>query len=93
MTAAIANKDEKLKKVLHAVAVVPSAVKDSVLEHWIIKCQQLHAIAFWQWRLKHPNTVRFNQEEVEALILRRINYFYESLNDQQFVSPDTNKQA
>ena len=47
MSAAIANKDEKLKKVLHSVAVVPDAVKDSLLEHWIIKCQQLHAIAFW----------------------------------------------
>lgn len=82
MSAAIAKKDEHLKKLLHEVAVVPTAVKDSLLEHWIIKCQQLHAIAFWQWRLKHPNKVRFNQEEVEALILRRINYFYESLNEE-----------
>ena len=81
MSEAIAKSDEKLKKVLHDVVVVPSEVKDSLLGHWIIKCQQLHAIAFWQWRLKYPNPVRFDQEEVEGLILRRINYFYESLND------------
>lgn len=47
MTEAIAKSDEKLKKVLHDVAVVPKEVKDSLFDHWIIKCQQLHAIAFW----------------------------------------------
>jgi len=47
MKEAIAKSDEKLKKVLHDVALVPNEVKDSLLGHWIIKCQQLHAIAFW----------------------------------------------
>ena len=37
------------------------------------KCRELHAIAFLQWRLKKPSPYRFDKEEIEELLMSRIN--------------------
>ena len=37
------------------------------------KCRELHAIAFLQWRLKKPSPYRFDKDEIEELLMSRIN--------------------
>jgi hypothetical protein len=44
--------------------MVPEEVRTAVLVEYLNKCKDLHSIAFFNWRLKHPSKVRHDPEEI-----------------------------
>ena len=43
-----------------------------LLKKYLEKCQELHHIAFLQWRKKYPSDVRHHIEEIQSLLETRI---------------------
>ena len=39
------------------------------------RCRELHDIAFLQWRLDYPSKLKYNEQELEELIMARIHKF------------------
>ena len=75
------KEDSSTIKMLGHIEKVPKHVKDAVLRHFVRKCKEMHSIAFMQWRLKFPQELTFDKKEIEKLVFRRINHFYETLCD------------
>ena len=49
---------------LNKIATVPLSVKTELLREWVIGCIKLHRIAFYQWRLMFPSSVRHDRNEI-----------------------------
>ena len=76
-------KDEETINMMGQILLVPEDVKIEVLKVYLIKCMQLHSIAFFQWRLKFPNTIKHDPQQLEDIISDRVDYFsreFESMN-------------
>ena len=61
--------------------MVPKHIRNAVLSHFLKKCIEVHAIAFFQWRLIFPNEVRFDRELIEEIIGERLDYQYGKLDE------------
>jgi len=53
----------------------------------------LHAIAFLQWRLKYPNTVRHDEQELTEVIMGRINHLMAELVSEEEISEVTKENS
>ena len=56
-------------------------------------CRILHAIAFLQWRLKFPNEVRHDREELTEVIQGRINHLMAELVSEEEISELTKENS
>ena len=54
--------------------LVPREVKWEVLRKFVDKCCVLHAVAFFQWRMKFPSSIRHDEAEIIEIIEGRINH-------------------
>lgn len=52
--------------------IIPKEVQFEALRVWVKGCRELHAIAFFQWRLMFPNNLMHNPSEIEELIQKRM---------------------
>ena len=64
--------DKKCNELCRQILLVPEVVKQEVLTQWVKGCRDLHAIAFFQWRIMFPNKKRDKmhsryQHDFEAL--------------------------
>ena len=58
------------------IRLIPQSVRRAALKHYNTKCRELHAIAFLQWRMRFPSTLMYDAEQLEELILARVNQVY-----------------
>ena len=72
---ASATKDAEANKLLTQLVLVPREVKWDVLRKYVDKCCVLHAVAFFQWRIKYPSKVRHDIEELTEIVEGRISHF------------------
>jgi len=49
----VEKKDKKVIKLIDRIVKIPEKIKRCVLKYYLTKCFQLHAVAFFQWRLKY----------------------------------------
>ena len=68
--------DVKTQKMIHAIILVNSDVRDAALEEFLRRSLFLHSVAFLQWRLKHPSKIKFIPEEIHEGIVARIQLIY-----------------
>ena len=73
---AIVQKDKVATEMIGKIRQIPSNVRNAALKHYNTKCRELHAIAFLQWRMRFPSTLMYDAEQLEELILARINQVY-----------------
>jgi hypothetical protein len=71
MTRAKEKKDEQMKEIVQKLVVISYKVKHACFSKFIKQANFLYAIAFFQWRYKFPNDVKWMQEELEELIEQR----------------------
>ena len=64
-TQATHNKDLKGKELLSKIFHIPKETRDHVLFSYIERCQQLHNIAFEQWRLRYPSPFVRREDAIE----------------------------
>ena len=53
-------KDDVGTGLIRKMIVVPREVRESVLRAYVDKCRVRHNIAFFQWRLRFPNDLKFD---------------------------------
>ena len=54
---------------------MPKEVKWEILKKFVDKCCVLHAVAFFQWRIKYPSEIKHDIEELNEIVMGRINHF------------------
>lgn len=72
---ASATKDAEANKLLTQLVLVPREVKWDVLRKYVDKCCVLHAVAFFQWRIKYPSEIKHDIEELNEIVEGRIKFF------------------
>ena len=55
--------------------LVKPKVKETLLKEYIKQCRQLQKVAFYQWRLKYPNALTFNEELIQDMIIQSFTNF------------------
>ena len=78
--------DRQGNALARALILVPKKVRWTVLREYVDRCQELHAIAFLQWRLEYPNDVRHDPDELVELIEKRIQMFNKNLGHKHMTS-------
>ena len=58
---------------LKKMATVPQSVKIELFREWVAGCKKLHRIAFYQWRLMFPSSVRHDIDEITSCITSECN--------------------
>ena len=71
------SRDQKILNILHNIIKVPKFIKRWILTLFVYRCRELYHIAFFQWRLKNPSTIRFDKDELTDLINFRIGYTFD----------------
>ena len=61
---------EQIKKII----MIPKEIRNAILIKYLQKCIEVHAIAFFQWRLIFPNKVRFEKDLLLEIIEERLEY-------------------
>lgn len=69
------NNDHEANEMLRYIALVPIDTKIRIFKFYVRKCRDLHSVAFFQWRMKYPSKIRFDKEEIEECIEKRLKYF------------------
>ena len=54
------------------IVTVKAEIRKAVLLEYLKCCSKVHKIAFLQWRLLFPNSVKHNKEMLEELITGRL---------------------
>ena len=54
--------------------MIPKEIRNAILIKYLQKCIEVHAIAFFQWRLIFPNKVRFEKDLLLEIIEERLEY-------------------
>ena len=44
------------------IALIPREVQWAALRKYVDKCQELHAMAFMQWRYEFPNKIKYDKQ-------------------------------
>ena len=89
MSRAVELKDANCKKLCKELILVPPHIQRVVLREYVDRCQELHAIAFFQWRYLYPNKVRYRKKQIEELIksmMDRINMFLKYMKHTEMTS-------
>ena len=70
---------------------MPKEVQWAACKKYVKRCHELHDIAFLQWRLDYPSKLKYNEQELEILIMARINKFTSNLakTDKASISQET----
>ena len=66
--------DKECNELCKRLLLVPNEVQYEVLKQWVKGCRDLHAIAFFQWRINFPHE---NRKRMHP----RYQYDYERLSD------------
>ena len=66
------TKDKDMLALIGKICIVPAEVKRALLWAFVSRCRELHAIAFLQWRLQFPSSIRHEEEALEHAIKLRI---------------------
>ena len=69
-------KDQRALDILQKVLKVHEDIRYDALKTFVDKCVKLHAIAFLQWRLMHPDKSEESKDTVRELILHRMVELY-----------------
>ena len=69
--------DSATSEIIANIVKVPKSVQESVLLEFLKKCQELHAVAFFQWRYRYPNQQNYNEELIVELLNQRIKLLYD----------------
>jgi len=83
MTRALEKKDETMKETIQKLVVISYTVKHACLKKFIQQANFLYAIAFFQWRYKYPNDVKWMKEDLEELIVDRQDWLYGNIPNTQ----------
>ena len=75
------KKDEQMKEMIKKLIVVSYSVKEACLGKFIKQANFLYAIAFFQWRYKYPNDVKWMKEDLEELIEQRQEFLYDKIKN------------
>ena len=75
-------------KFLEALLVIKPNIQKEVLMHYLGKCRELHAIAFFQWRNKFPRYTYVHTEQ-ENLIVEKYEWLYHKRLTGQVPTYDT----
>ena len=73
--------DKDIMDILKHIVIIPRHIREAVLVAYVNKCRELYQIAFFQWRKIYPNSINFNLEQIQTLIVERIEYTYERNSD------------
>ena len=65
---ATATGDTQANEMLAGIAMVPYSIKKKLFTFYIKKCKDLHNVAFFQWRLKYPNHLKHDPEQLKEII-------------------------
>lgn len=77
---------------LGRIAKIPQKIKEAAAKFYVHKCCQLHAIAFLQWRQKHPQPSCYsNKEELAETIETRKALFFVPPNYNHITSQETHE--
>lgn len=68
-------RDEVGQGLIGKMIGVPREVRDSVLLNYVNKCRARHTIAFFQWRLRFPSSIRHNHEQLKGIIYKLLHKF------------------
>lgn len=79
--------DKDTLRLVSAIIKIPKAVQKAVLKHFVLKCLELHSIAFFQWR--HMFCKEEEKAEIAELIRHRIHFMHHILTAGQRVSIQT----
>ena len=65
------KKSKYMSFLIQKIGLVKSNVKRAALSEYLRSAQRVHTIAFLQWRLKFPSSIRCNEYELEDVIEQR----------------------
>ena len=77
---AVLLQDDETIEMLNKIIRVPGRVREAVLKKFLQKCNELHAVAFFQWRLNCYTSIKYNEHEIKALIANRVMHLYLYMN-------------
>ena len=77
---AVLLQDDDTIAMLNKIIRVPSHIREAVLKKFLQKCNELHAIAFFQWRLNCYTSIKYDEHEIKALISNRVKHLYLNMN-------------
>ena len=80
--------DKEMIELLKLIKKVSDQVKIEAIKGYLMKCQDLWVLAFFQWRNMYSSTISFNQPLVEAMAQCQITKIYSS-NVNSVASKDT----
>ena len=63
--------DPHMKELISKFILINDNVRKACLRKFISQANLLYAVAFFQWRYKYPNDVKWMKEELEELIEQR----------------------
>ena len=90
MITASQKKDSYVKEILTQVARVQPEIKKALFQFYIKRCQELYAIAFFQWRYEFEETSKYeNKVELEKIIVKRMSNFFKPINKKHKVPKST----
>ena len=79
--------DKGTLRLVESIIKVPKRVQKAVLKHFVLKCLELHSIAFFQWRYMFCK--EDEKEEIGELIRHRIHFMHHIKVPVQKVSIET----
>ena len=77
---AVLLQDDETIEMLNRIIRVPGHVREAVLKKFLQQCNELHAVAFFQWRLDCHTSIKYNEHEIKALIANRVMHLYLYMN-------------
>ena len=69
-------KEKKILAMCRQIVTVTRAQRHYILKKFIQACRLMHTVAFMQWRLAFPNSVRHDKDEVVDLLDEAYNRLY-----------------
>lgn len=90
----ISMRDEVGQGLIRKMIVCPREVRDSVLNEFVYKCRIRYKIAFYQWRLRFPNNLKHDEEQLKELITGMLKKFVlDDESQDQVIGPNTLKDS
>ena len=64
--------DEEARTFAMKLHRVPEEVRRACLSAYVQACVRLHSICFLHWRKRYPSDVKFEEEQLDALIVKGV---------------------
>jgi len=89
--------DKNVNELCAQILLIPPEVQYEVLKQWVKGCRDLHAIAFFQWRIMYPKWIRekwhpcyrHDYEKLTEIVEERIEYVRTELETEEKISLET----